>query len=52
MASATARVKKSIPSKHPDLTAAQDAMTRKIVEALQEFDNVFYEICNEPTLAE
>lgn len=34
--------------KHPALTAVQDAMTRKIVETLKEFDNVFYEICNEP----
>lgn len=34
--------------KHAELTAAQDAMTRKIVEELHEFDNVFYEICNEP----
>jgi hypothetical protein len=33
---------------HADLTAAQDAMTRKVVQELREFDNVFYEICNEP----
>ncbi|MBN2328282.1 MAG: cellulase family glycosylhydrolase [Candidatus Omnitrophica bacterium] len=30
------------------LTAAQDAMVRKIVEELNPFDNLYYEICNEP----
>jgi len=30
------------------LTAVQDAMTRKIVSELRGFDNVYYEICNEP----
>jgi hypothetical protein len=30
------------------LLAVQDAMVRKIVEVLKEFDNVYYEICNEP----
>ena len=30
------------------LTAVQDAMVRKIVSELQEFDNLYYEICNEP----
>jgi len=30
------------------LLAVQDAMVRKIVEALKDFDNVYYEICNEP----
>jgi len=34
--------------KHPELLAVQDAMVRKIVEELKEFDNVYYEICNEP----
>ncbi|HLJ57346.1 MAG TPA: hypothetical protein VKT77_20075 [Chthonomonadaceae bacterium] len=34
--------------KHADLTGAQDAMTRKIVQETAGFDNVFYEICNEP----
>jgi hypothetical protein len=33
---------------YPDLLAAQDAMVRKIVEQLKDFDNVYYEICNEP----
>ncbi len=30
------------------LLAVQDAMVRKIVEELKGFDNVYYEICNEP----
>ena len=30
------------------LLAIQDAMVRKIVTELREFDNVYYEICNEP----
>ncbi|MCL5994807.1 MAG: hypothetical protein M1546_01985 [Chloroflexi bacterium] len=30
------------------LTAVQEAMTHRIVQALQPFDNVYYEICNEP----
>ena len=33
--------------KHPDLVAAEDAMVRKIAEELREFDNLYYEICNE-----
>lgn len=34
--------------KHPNLLAVQDAMVRRIVEALKDFDNLYYEICNEP----
>lgn len=34
--------------KHENLLAVQDAMVRRIVEALKEFDNLYYEICNEP----
>jgi len=34
--------------KHPDLQAVQDAVVRKIVGELKEFDNLYYEICNEP----
>jgi hypothetical protein len=30
------------------LLAAQDAMVRKIVQELNGFDNLYYEICNEP----
>ncbi len=34
--------------KHPKLLAVQDAMVRKLVEELRDFDNLYYEICNEP----
>lgn len=34
--------------KDEGLTKVQDAMTAKIVSELREFDNVYYEICNEP----
>lgn len=30
------------------LTAVQDALTRKLVSELNEFDNLYFEICNEP----
>lgn len=33
---------------HPDLLAVQEAVTRKIVEELRDFDNLYYEVCNEP----
>jgi hypothetical protein len=34
--------------KYPKLLAVQDAMVRRIVEELKDFDNLYYEICNEP----
>lgn len=34
--------------KYPELLAIQDAMVRKIVEELKDFDNLYYELCNEP----
>lgn len=34
--------------KHSSLLAVEDAMVRKIVTELNPFDNVYYEICNEP----
>jgi len=33
---------------HPSLLAVQDAMVKKIVTELADFDNLYYEICNEP----
>jgi hypothetical protein len=33
--------------KDPKLLAVQDAMVRRIVEELKDFDNLYYEICNE-----
>ncbi len=34
--------------KHAAMVAVHDAFVRKAVAALNEFDNVYYEICNEP----
>jgi len=34
--------------KHKDLLAVQEAVTRKIVQELKQFDNLYYEVCNEP----
>jgi len=34
--------------KYPDLLDVQTAVARKIVEELREFDNLYYEVCNEP----
>jgi hypothetical protein len=34
--------------KYPKLLAVQDAMVRRVVEELKDFDNLYYEICNEP----
>jgi len=37
--------------KHPDLTSIQESFVRKIAAELQDFDNVIFEICNEPYFA-
>jgi len=34
--------------KDRDLLTVQEAMVRKVVETLKDFDNVYFEICNEP----
>ena len=34
--------------KHADLTAVQEAVTRKIVTELNAFDNLYFEVANEP----
>jgi hypothetical protein len=34
--------------RHADLLDVQIAVTRKIVTALRDFDNLYYEVCNEP----
>lgn len=34
--------------RRPDLVAVEDLMVRKIVDELNSFDNIYYEICNEP----
>jgi Cellulase (glycosyl hydrolase family 5) len=38
--------------KDPRLLAVEDALVRKIVTELRDFDNVYYEICNEPWITE
>jgi hypothetical protein len=35
-------------AQNQDLLAAQQAVVRKLVAALNEFDNLYYEVCNEP----
>jgi hypothetical protein len=39
---------KAMTLENGPLLAVQDAMVRKIVTELRDFDNVYYEICNEP----
>ena len=34
--------------KHKDLLAVQQAVVRKVVSELRGFDNLYYEVCNEP----
>ena len=34
--------------KNSDMVAVHDAMVQKIVTELRDFDNIYYEICNEP----
>ncbi|GAB4138310.1 MAG: hypothetical protein Kow0040_25550 [Thermogutta sp.] len=34
--------------KHDDLTKVQLAFVRKVVDELKDFDNLYYEVCNEP----
>ncbi len=34
--------------KHQDLTDVHLAVTRKIIKELRDFDNLYYEVCNEP----
>jgi len=34
--------------KDKDLTATQEALVRKLVTELKDFDNVYFEVCNEP----
>jgi hypothetical protein len=41
----------ALTMKHPDLVARQVEFVRKMVGELNEFDNVIYEICNEPYFA-
>lgn len=38
----------SLTMKNADMVAIHDAMVKKIVTELKDFDNLYYEICNEP----
>ncbi len=40
--------KEILSLQHPDILAVQEKMVRKIVETLKGFDNLYYEVCNEP----
>jgi hypothetical protein len=37
--------------KHPDMVAFHEALVRKIAAEMKDFDNLYYEICNEPYFA-
>ena len=34
--------------KHTELLKVQEKMVRKIINELKDFDNLYYEVCNEP----
>jgi len=40
--------KEVLSLKHPELLKVQEKMVRKIVETLKDYDNLYYEVCNEP----
>lgn len=40
--------KEVLSLKHQDVLDAQEKMAKKIISALKDFDNLYYEICNEP----
>jgi len=40
--------KEVLSLKHPDILAIQESMVKKIVDELHNFDNLYYEVCNEP----
>ncbi len=40
--------KEILSLKHPEIVKIQEKMVRKIVNELRDFDNLYYEICNEP----
>lgn len=41
-------LKEAFTGQHQDLLEVQLAVTQKIVQELKEFDNLYYEVCNEP----
>jgi Cellulase (glycosyl hydrolase family 5) len=40
--------KEVLSLKHPELLRVQESMVRKIIHELKDFDNLYYEVCNEP----
>jgi hypothetical protein len=40
--------KEVLSLKHPEIIEVQEKMVRKIINELKDFDNLYYEICNEP----
>ena len=40
--------KEVLSLRHPDVLAEQEKMVRKIIDELKDFDNLYYEVCNEP----
>lgn len=40
--------KEILSLKHPEIIEVQEKMVRKIVDELRGYDNLYYEICNEP----
>jgi hypothetical protein len=42
------RLEEAYNLSHPELQAIQEAFARRVVAELAPFDNVYYEICNEP----
>lgn len=40
--------KEILSLKHPDIIEIQEKMVRKIISELKDFNNLYYEICNEP----
>jgi hypothetical protein len=40
--------KEILSLRHTDIIAIQEKMVRKIIQELNEFDNLYFEVCNEP----
>lgn len=40
--------KEVLSLRHPELLDVQEKMVRKIISELKDFDNLYYEVCNEP----
>jgi hypothetical protein len=40
--------KEVLSLKYPEIVAVQEKMVRKIITELKDYDNLYYEICNEP----